>query len=78
MANDELKRLEHLVADMRNDRELLERVAIDLALTPVGDWDALVERVKARGYTVEAEELRQALVPKVDEPDQLLVRWASA
>ena len=78
MADDELKQLEHLVADMRSDRELLEHVVVDLAITPVGDWDALVERVKARGYSVEAEELRQALAPKADEPDQLLVRWASA
>jgi hypothetical protein len=78
MADDEFNRMEHLVADMRSARDFLERVAVDLAITPVGDWDALVKRLKVRGYTVDAEELRQALAPKTDEPDQLLRRWANA
>ncbi|MEA5464220.1 hypothetical protein [Leptothoe sp. PORK10 BA2] len=76
MTDQPTKTLRHMVENMRADPEVLERFAVDLAITAPGDWETLAARVASRGYQTNPEELRAALKPDAPDADDFLKSWA--
>jgi hypothetical protein len=73
-----VKDIDQLAHDMRVDSDLLDAVAMTLAVSPPGDWSALTDRLSALGYGVSADELQDKL-RSIHEPGaphaELITHW---
>jgi len=56
-----MKDLNQLADDMRADSVLRGTVAMTLAVSPPGEWQPLVARLSALGYSVSATEIQEKL-----------------
>ena len=56
-----MKDLNQLADDMRADSVLRDTVAMTLAISTPGEWQTLVARLSALGYSTSATELQEKL-----------------
>lgn len=73
-----MKHIDQLADDMRADSALRDTVALTLAVSPPGEWQALTDRLSSLGYSVSASELQDKLrsmyAPDTPQGD-FLAQW---